>query len=66
MKQIKFRAKYNGKNIRGSWYAAERPKNAQKIAERLVGHKLTNFISVALDFKTTMIKCEESNDNKDN
>jgi len=59
MKQIKFRGKYNNKIVKGYWFAEERPKNALKIAEKLVGHRLTNFVSVTLDVKVTMIKCGE-------
>ena len=59
MKKIKFRGLLDGKKVSGYWFADIRPNNAQKIAERLVKHRLTKFVSVAVDFKTTMIKCGE-------
>lgn len=58
MKQVKFRGKANGKIVRGNWLCSNRPKNAQRIAERLAGYRLTNFISVTSDVKLTMINCE--------
>ena len=53
MKLIKFKARRvsNNKVVRGNWLAGTRPHNAQKIAERLVGERLKNFVSVATDFK---------------
>ena len=70
MKIIKFRGirQSNGKMVKGYWLAAERPNRAQTVAERIlrmndksmVNDKLLKFVSVCIDKKETMIKCEES------
>ena len=59
MKQVKFRGVRvdNGKKVRGLWLASDRPKNAQRTAEGLVGCRLRNFIFVTVDKKITMIDC---------
>ena len=58
MKQIKFKGKVNGKVVKGNWYCGYRPNNAKKIAENLIGHRIDNFVSVCIDIKDKMIKCE--------
>jgi len=58
MKQIRFKGKVNGRTVRGYWFCEIRPNRAQTVAERLVGNKITNFMFVIKDIKTTAIKCE--------
>lgn len=58
MKQVKFKCKVNGKTAKGYWFCGSRPNRAQTIAENLIGKKITNFMFVIKDIKTTTIKCE--------
>ena len=58
MKLIKFKAKANGKTVRGCFHSQERPNRAQTIAERICGCRLTNFMFVVKNVKENMIKCE--------
>jgi hypothetical protein len=58
MKQVRFKGKVNGRTVRGYWFCETRPNRAQTVAERLVGNKITNFMFVIKDIKTTAIKCE--------
>ena len=58
MKKIKFRCFVNGKKYSGHFLCAERPNNSQAIVERLIGQKVTKFVSFPTDIKITMVKCE--------
>lgn len=55
MKQVRFKGLVNGKLIRGNWFCESRPNNAQRIAERLIGYRLSKFMFVVKDIKTKMI-----------
>ena len=55
MKQVRFKGLVNGKLIRGNWFCESRPNNAQRIAERLIGCRLSKFMFVVRDIKTKMI-----------
>lgn len=59
MKQVKFKCKVNEKEIKGNWFCDTRPTNPKKIAERLIGHKVENFVFAIKDIKEGKpIKCE--------
>ena len=57
MKQIKFKARKvsDNKVVRGNWFVELRPNNPQRIAERLVGERLKNFMVVVKDVKVNMV-----------
>lgn len=57
MKQIKFKARRvsNNKVVRGNWFVELRPNNPQRIAERLVGERLKNFMVVVKDVRVNMV-----------
>lgn len=60
--RIKFKArKKTGKLVSGEWQSEERVHQggALKVAERLVGEKLTYFIFTVKEEKLTMVKCAE-------
>ena len=59
MKKIKFRCFVNHKKYSGYFLSSERPNNSQAIVERLIGQRVTNFVSFSTDIKITMVKCEE-------
>lgn len=58
MKLIKFKAKANGRTVRGHFFSPERPNRAQTIAETICGCRLAHFMFVVKDVKENMIKCE--------
>lgn len=55
MKQVKFKGRIKGKEIKGNWFCEARPNNAKRIAERLVSNQLGMFIK----FDTFMFVVKE-------
>lgn len=53
MKQVVFKGRIKGKEVKGAWLCEARPNNAKKIAERLIGNKLDNFMFVVKEIRTS-------------